>query len=91
MLPFCQLFALERDKRRFKILTTMLSRAGCKNVEPLNIDFLTLDPSDPKYGKVTHMSVPILPLQFNSRSIHHQSVGSFVQRIGDRKPIGLSS
>ncbi|KAG5645555.1 hypothetical protein DXG03_005830 [Asterophora parasitica] len=33
----------------------MLSRAGCKNVEPLNVDFLTVDPLDPKYGRVTHI------------------------------------
>ncbi|KAF8072034.1 S-adenosyl-L-methionine-dependent methyltransferase [Lyophyllum atratum] len=50
-----KLFAFERDKKRFSTLTTMLSRAGCKNVEPLNVDFLTVDPLDPKYHRVTHI------------------------------------
>ncbi|KAG5651744.1 hypothetical protein H0H81_007597 [Sphagnurus paluster] len=51
------LFAFERDKKRFITLTAMLSRAGCKNVEPVNVDFLTVDPLDPKYSRVTHMLV----------------------------------
>ncbi|KAG6832824.1 hypothetical protein H0H92_009443 [Tricholoma furcatifolium] len=38
-----KLFAFERDKKRFKTLTTMLSKAGCRNVEPLNVDFLTIE------------------------------------------------
>ncbi|KAF5382066.1 hypothetical protein D9615_004285 [Tricholomella constricta] len=50
-----KLFAFERDKKRFVTLTAMLSRAGCKNVEPLNVDFLTVDPLDPKYNRVTHI------------------------------------
>ncbi|KAG6909943.1 hypothetical protein DXG01_014212 [Tephrocybe rancida] len=50
-----KLFAFERDRKRFTTLTTMLSRAGCKNVEPLNVDFLTVDPHDPKYTRVTHI------------------------------------
>ncbi|GLB40515.1 putative class I-like SAM-binding methyltransferase superfamily, RsmB NOP family protein [Lyophyllum shimeji] len=50
-----KLFAFERDKKRFSTLTTMLSRAGCKNVDPLNVDFLTVDPLDPKYHRVTHI------------------------------------
>lgn len=35
----------------------MLSKAGCRNVEPVHADFLTVDPIDPTYGKVTHMWV----------------------------------
>ncbi|RDB26149.1 25S rRNA (cytosine-C(5))-methyltransferase rcm1 [Hypsizygus marmoreus] len=50
-----KLYAFERDKKRFSTLTTMLSRAGCKNVLPLNVDFLTVDPLDSKYEKVTHI------------------------------------
>ncbi|KAJ7722752.1 S-adenosyl-L-methionine-dependent methyltransferase [Mycena maculata] len=50
-----KLYAFERDQKRFGTLTMMLSRAGCKNVEPLNADFLTVDPSDPKFAKVTHI------------------------------------
>ncbi|KAG6899090.1 hypothetical protein C0993_000994 [Termitomyces sp. T159_Od127] len=52
-----KLFAFERDKKRFKTLLTMLSRAGCRNVEPINADFLTVDPFDPKYTRVSHMLV----------------------------------
>ena len=35
----------------------MLARAGCSNVEALNLDFLTTNPNDEKYGRVTHMYV----------------------------------
>lgn len=51
----CQLYAFERDKKRFATLTTMLIRSGCKNVEAVNMDFLTIDPFDQKYENVTHM------------------------------------
>ncbi|KAE9408384.1 hypothetical protein BT96DRAFT_697710 [Gymnopus androsaceus JB14] len=33
----------------------MLSKAKCKNVEPINVDFLAIDPMDSKYSKVTHI------------------------------------
>ena len=33
----------------------MLSRAQCSNVEPINSDFLTIDPNDERYRNVTHM------------------------------------
>ncbi|KAF9064180.1 S-adenosyl-L-methionine-dependent methyltransferase [Rhodocollybia butyracea] len=49
------LFAFERDRKRFSTLQTMLAKAKCKNVEPVNADFLTVDPSDPKYSQVTHI------------------------------------
>jgi putative methyltransferase len=51
------LYAFERDRKRFGTLTMMVSRAGCTNVEPVNSDFLTVDPLDPKFAKVTHMYV----------------------------------
>lgn len=35
----------------------MLSKANCRNVEPVNVDFLTVEPNDPTYAAVTHMSV----------------------------------
>jgi hypothetical protein len=35
----------------------MLARAGCGNVEALNVDFLTTDVNDEKYAHVTHMYV----------------------------------
>lgn len=50
-----QLFAFEKDQKRFSTLKLMLSKAKCTNVEPVNIDFLTVDPTDPKYRSVTHM------------------------------------
>jgi len=35
----------------------MLSKANCRNVEAINVDFLTVEPSDPKYSAATHMYV----------------------------------
>ncbi|KAJ3891547.1 S-adenosyl-L-methionine-dependent methyltransferase [Lentinula edodes] len=49
------LFAFERDRKRFSTLQAMLSKARCKNVEPVNTDFLLVDPMDPKYSGVTHI------------------------------------
>ncbi|KAF7312122.1 SAM-MT-RSMB-NOP domain-containing protein [Mycena indigotica] len=50
-----KLFAFERDRKRFGTLSTMLFRAHCKNVDPINADFLTVDPEDPNYAEVTHI------------------------------------
>lgn len=50
-----KLYAFERDKKRFKTLQMMTSKAGCKNIENLNQDFLTTDPLDAKFAKATHM------------------------------------
>ncbi|KAJ7746636.1 S-adenosyl-L-methionine-dependent methyltransferase [Mycena metata] len=50
-----KLYAFERDRKRFGTLTMMVSRAGCTNVEPVNLDFLTTDPLDAKFAKVTHI------------------------------------
>ncbi|KAJ7086076.1 S-adenosyl-L-methionine-dependent methyltransferase [Mycena belliarum] len=50
-----KLYAFERDRKRFGTLTMMLSKAGCKNVEPVNLDFLTVDPLDPKFAQATHI------------------------------------
>jgi len=33
----------------------MLSKANCRNVEAINVDFLTVEPSDPKYSAATHI------------------------------------
>ena len=38
----------------------MLAKTSCKNAEALNIDFLNVDPSDPRYANTTHMSVTIV-------------------------------
>ncbi|KLO13049.1 S-adenosyl-L-methionine-dependent methyltransferase [Schizopora paradoxa] len=50
-----KLFAFERDKKRFGTLRMMIGMAQCKNIEPINADFLTTDPSDERFGRVTHI------------------------------------
>ncbi|KAH7911353.1 S-adenosyl-L-methionine-dependent methyltransferase [Hygrophoropsis aurantiaca] len=50
-----KLFAFERDKKRFSTLNMMLARAACKNVETVNADFLTIEPTNPKYAATTHI------------------------------------
>lgn len=50
-----QLFAFERDAKRFATLKSMITKAGCRNVEPMNADFLTIRCDDQKYANVTHM------------------------------------
>ncbi|KAH8100930.1 S-adenosyl-L-methionine-dependent methyltransferase [Cristinia sonorae] len=50
-----KLYAFERDRRRFSTLQMMLQKARCKNVEPVNTDFLTTSPEDPKFSTVTHI------------------------------------
>lgn len=50
-----QLFAFERDRKRFMTLQSMLSKAGCKNTETLNVDFTSIEPTDHNYSRVTHM------------------------------------
>ncbi|TNY18441.1 S-adenosyl-L-methionine-dependent methyltransferase, partial [Rhodotorula diobovata] len=49
--------ACERDQGRFKVLKDMLKRADAKNVQPMNVDFLSLKPDDPKLKNVTHLLV----------------------------------
>lgn len=50
-----KLYAFERDRRRFSTLKMMLVKAACRNVEAVNADFLTIDPSHPKYSLATHI------------------------------------
>ncbi|GAA5884032.1 hypothetical protein JCM6882_002108 [Rhodosporidiobolus microsporus] len=49
--------ACERDQGRFKVLKDMLKRADAKNVQPMNVDFLSLNPEDPKLKNVSHLLV----------------------------------
>ncbi|GAA6041424.1 hypothetical protein JCM8097_005244 [Rhodosporidiobolus ruineniae] len=49
--------ACERDLGRFKVLKDMLKRADAKNVQPMNVDFLSLKPDDPKLKNVSHILV----------------------------------
>ncbi|KAH8831525.1 S-adenosyl-L-methionine-dependent methyltransferase [Flagelloscypha sp. PMI_526] len=50
-----KVFAFELDRKRFGTLQKMLDKAQCTNVEPINLDFLTVDPKDSKYQGVTHI------------------------------------
>ncbi|CAA7266929.1 unnamed protein product [Cyclocybe aegerita] len=50
-----KLFAFERDRKRFSTLKMMLSKAGCRNVSPINADFLTVDPHDAQFSSATHI------------------------------------
>ncbi|KAF8604281.1 S-adenosyl-L-methionine-dependent methyltransferase [Ceratobasidium sp. AG-I] len=52
-----KVFAFERNKRRFDTLEQMLARAKCKNVEPILTDFLSVNPLDTRFRKVSHMYV----------------------------------
>jgi putative methyltransferase len=49
--------AVERDAGRYKVLKEMCAKAGCSTVAPMNVDFLSIDPADPKFKNVTHFLV----------------------------------
>ncbi|KAK4701027.1 25S rRNA (cytosine2278-C5)-methyltransferase, partial [Phenoliferia sp. Uapishka_3] len=49
--------AVERDAGRFKVLKEMCQKAGCKNVTPMNVDFLSIDPQDNKFKNISHFLV----------------------------------
>ncbi|KII89756.1 hypothetical protein PLICRDRAFT_39919 [Plicaturopsis crispa FD-325 SS-3] len=50
-----KVFAFERDRKRFSTLKMMLSKAHCRNVECLNVDFLAVNPLDPQFSTLTHI------------------------------------
>ncbi|KAM9118005.1 28S rRNA (cytosine-C(5))-methyltransferase [Pangshura tecta] len=50
-----QIFAFDLDPNRLATMSTMLVRAGASCCELANQDFLTVDPSDPKYSHVTYI------------------------------------
>ncbi|GAA6006644.1 hypothetical protein JCM11491_003129 [Sporobolomyces phaffii] len=52
-----KVIACERDQGRFKVLKDMCSKADAKNVQPMNVDFLSLNPEDPKFKNVSHILV----------------------------------
>ncbi|KAI0292127.1 S-adenosyl-L-methionine-dependent methyltransferase [Russula brevipes] len=52
-----KILAFERDRKRYGTLKTMVAKAGCSNVEALNVDFLTTDLNDEKYLGATHILV----------------------------------
>ncbi|NXS98596.1 NSUN5 methyltransferase, partial [Jacana jacana] len=50
-----QIFAFDVDTKRLATMNTMLMRAGVTSFQLAQQDFLTVDPGDPKYSKVTHI------------------------------------
>ncbi|KAG9013968.1 hypothetical protein FRB94_004348 [Tulasnella sp. JGI-2019a] len=50
-----KIFAFERDRRRFETLKVMVAKAGCKNVEPVLVDFLQINPKESTYKAVSHI------------------------------------
>ncbi|NXJ32092.1 NSUN5 methyltransferase, partial [Ciconia maguari] len=50
-----QIFAFDVDTKRLATMNTMLMRAGVTGFQLAQQDFLTVDPGDPKYGKVTYI------------------------------------
>jgi putative methyltransferase len=47
-----KIFAFERDEKRARQLKDNTDKAGTKNVEVATMDFLHVDPNDPKYAEV---------------------------------------
>ncbi|XP_075627236.1 28S rRNA (cytosine-C(5))-methyltransferase isoform X1 [Balearica regulorum gibbericeps] len=50
-----QIFAFDVDTKRLATMNTMLMRAGVTGFQLAQQDFLTVDPRDPKYSRVTHL------------------------------------
>ncbi|NWI95991.1 NSUN5 methyltransferase, partial [Pitta sordida] len=50
-----QIFAFDVDPKRVATMSTLLTRAGVTGCQLAQQDFLTVDPGDPKYSKVTHI------------------------------------
>ncbi|KAM9176690.1 28S rRNA (cytosine-C(5))-methyltransferase isoform 1-T1 [Mergus octosetaceus] len=50
-----QIFAFDLDAKRLATMNTMLMRAGVTSFKLAQQDFLTVDPHDPKYSKVTYI------------------------------------
>ncbi|KAM6110943.1 28S rRNA (cytosine-C(5))-methyltransferase [Pterocles gutturalis] len=50
-----QIFAFDVDTKRLATMNTMLMRAGVTGFQLAQQDFLTVDPADPKYSRVTYI------------------------------------
>ncbi|NXC86852.1 NSUN5 methyltransferase, partial [Cercotrichas coryphoeus] len=50
-----QIFAFDVDPKRVATMSTLLTRAGVTCCQLAQQDFLTVDPRDPKYSRVTHI------------------------------------
>ncbi|PLW13503.1 hypothetical protein PCANC_15609 [Puccinia coronata f. sp. avenae] len=52
-----KVWAFEKDKQRFKVLSEMVKLAGCTNVQCIHGDFLAVDPCDERFKNVSHIMV----------------------------------
>lgn len=52
---FRQIFAFDVDPKRVATMNTLLTRAGVTGCQLAQQDFLTVDPRDLKYSRVTHI------------------------------------
>ena len=50
-------FAVERDRKRFKRLSDNVRKHRATNISPICADFLKISPSDSRYADVTHILV----------------------------------
>ncbi|NXX80975.1 NSUN5 methyltransferase, partial [Urocolius indicus] len=50
-----QIFAFDTDTKRLATMSTLLTRAGVSGCCLAQQDFLTVDPTEPRYSKVTHI------------------------------------
>ncbi|KFP74205.1 Putative methyltransferase NSUN5, partial [Acanthisitta chloris] len=50
-----QIFAFDVDPKRVATMSTLLTRAGVTSCQLAQQDFLTVDPGDAKYSRVTHI------------------------------------
>ncbi|NWR38677.1 NSUN5 methyltransferase, partial [Tachuris rubrigastra] len=50
-----QIFAFDVDPKRVATMNTLLARAGVTGCQLAQQDFLSVDPRDPKYSRVTHI------------------------------------
>lgn len=55
--PSSQIFAFDLDAQRLATMNTMLMRAGTTCCQMSHLDFLTTDPTDPKYSRVRYILV----------------------------------
>lgn len=50
-----KVFAFDKDNRRLQLLKKLTSKAGCKNINAQNLNFLDIDPNDPQYQYVEYI------------------------------------
>lgn len=57
LAPSAAITAFERDPKRFQTLEKMLKKGQCRNVKPVQGDFLDIDPAGKEWKDVTRLSV----------------------------------